>query len=184
MNHILNWYLPLLMKSPLFCLFGHFLGTFPESIIPWLLNWNIFWIEPAEFFWIESWGRGMYLTRHLFTLCLMIRNKTRCTTTPMRRTSLLWTSFLEIRLPMVTMPISIIISSTRSTFKSLRGSPRWPGWISSLALAASADFVLESALCLLLRFSTGSLSDSAGGSEYGARKISIVYFFYGPSFCK
>ena len=56
------------MKSPLFCLFwtlfGQFLGTFPirpVSMIPWLLNWIIFWIESAEFllnwiiFWIESW---------------------------------------------------------------------------------------------------------------------------------
>ena len=54
-------------KSPLFCLFwtlfGQFLGTFPiwpVLIIPWLLNWIIFWIELPEFilnwiiFWIES----------------------------------------------------------------------------------------------------------------------------------
>ena len=56
------------MISPLFCLFwtlfGQFLGTFPiwpVLIIPWLLNWIIFWIELPEFilnwiiFWIESW---------------------------------------------------------------------------------------------------------------------------------
>ena len=68
MNHILNRYLPFLMKSPLFCLFwtlfGQFSGTFPirpVSKSPWLLNWIIFWIESAELFlnwimfWIESW---------------------------------------------------------------------------------------------------------------------------------
>ena len=64
MNHILNRYLPFLVKSPLFCLFwtlfGHFLGTFPiqpVSMITWLLNWIIFWIESAEFFlnWIIFW---------------------------------------------------------------------------------------------------------------------------------
>ena len=67
MNHILNQYLPFFMKILLFCLFwtlfGQFLGTFPIQpvlIIPWLLNWIIFWIELPEFilnwiiFWIES----------------------------------------------------------------------------------------------------------------------------------
>ena len=53
MNHILNQYLPFLMKSPLFCLFLTLFGTFPirpVSMIPWLLNWIIFWIESADFF--------------------------------------------------------------------------------------------------------------------------------------
>ena len=69
MNHILNRYLPFLMKSPLFCrfwtLFGHFLGTFPVrsvSMIPWQLNWIIFWIESAELFFelndILNWILG------------------------------------------------------------------------------------------------------------------------------
>ena len=66
-TQFLNRYLPFLMISPLFCLFwtlfGQFLGTFPIRpvlIIPWLLNWIIFWIESPEFilnwiiFWIES----------------------------------------------------------------------------------------------------------------------------------
>ena len=74
MNHILNRYLPFLMKSPLFCLFwtlfGQFLGTFPirpVSMIPWLLNWIIFWIESAEYFlnwiifWIESWVKQYWI---------------------------------------------------------------------------------------------------------------------------
>ena len=74
MNHILNRYLPFLMKSPLFCLFwtlfGQFLGTFPIQpvlIIPWLLNWIIFWIESPEFilnwiiFWIESWVKQYWI---------------------------------------------------------------------------------------------------------------------------
>ena len=62
MNHILNRYLPFLMKSPLFCLiwtlFGQFFGTFPiwpVSMIPWLLNWIIFWIESPEFIWTEKY---------------------------------------------------------------------------------------------------------------------------------
>ena len=74
MNHILNRYLPFLMKSPLFCLFwtlfGQFSGTFPiwpVSKSPWLLNWIIFWIESAEFFlnwiifWIESWVKQYWI---------------------------------------------------------------------------------------------------------------------------
>ena len=75
MTHILNQYLPLLMKKPLFfclfwTLFGQFLGTFPilpVSMIPWLLNWIIFWIESAEFFfdriiiWIESWVKQYWI---------------------------------------------------------------------------------------------------------------------------
>ena len=59
-------------KSP-FCLFwtlfGQFLGTFPiqpVSLIPWLLNWIIFWIESAYFFywmifWIESWVKQYWI---------------------------------------------------------------------------------------------------------------------------
>ena len=44
-------------KPPFFCLFwtlfGQFLGNFPIRpvlMIPWLLNWIIFWIESADFF--------------------------------------------------------------------------------------------------------------------------------------
>ena len=61
-------------KAPFFCLFwtlfGQFLGTFPirpVSMIPWLLNWIIFWIESAEFslnwiiFWIESWVKQYWI---------------------------------------------------------------------------------------------------------------------------
>ena len=74
MNHNLNRYLPFLMKSPLFCLFwtlfGQFLGNYPirpELMIPWLLNWIIFWIESADFFlnwiifWIESWAMQYWI---------------------------------------------------------------------------------------------------------------------------
>ena len=73
-TQFLNRYLPFLMKSPLFCLFwtlfGQFLGTFPIRpvlIIPWLLNWIIFWIESPEFilnwiiFWIESWVKQYWI---------------------------------------------------------------------------------------------------------------------------
>ena len=74
MNHILNRYLPFLMKSPFFCrfwtLFGQFLCTFPiqpVSMIPWLLNWIIIWIESADFFfnliifWIQPWVRQYWV---------------------------------------------------------------------------------------------------------------------------
>ena len=84
LNWILSWnewitqffnrYLPFLMISPLFCLFwtlfGQFLGIFPIRpvlIIPWLLNWIIFWIESPEFilnwiiFWIESWVKQYWI---------------------------------------------------------------------------------------------------------------------------
>ena len=84
LNWILSWnewitqffnrYLPFLMKSPLFCLFwtlfGQFLGTFPirpVSMIAWVLNWIIFWIESAEFsmigiiFWIDSWVKQYWI---------------------------------------------------------------------------------------------------------------------------
>ena len=70
----MNRYLPFLMISPLFCLFwtlfGQFLGTFPIRpvlIIPWLLNWIIFWIESPEFIlnwiilWIESWVKQYWI---------------------------------------------------------------------------------------------------------------------------
>ena len=73
-TQFLNRYLPFLMKSPLFCpfwtLFGQFLGTFPIRpvlIIPWLLNWIIFWFESPEFllnwiiFWIESWVKQYWI---------------------------------------------------------------------------------------------------------------------------
>ena len=73
MNHILNRYLPFLMKSPLFCLFwtlfGQFSGTFPirpVSKSPWLLNWIFFWNESEFFlnwitFWIESWVKRYWI---------------------------------------------------------------------------------------------------------------------------
>ena len=61
-------------KAPFSCLFltlfGQFLGPFPfrpVSMIPWLLNWIIFWIESAEFFWnwiifwIESWVKQYWI---------------------------------------------------------------------------------------------------------------------------
>ena len=73
-TQFLNRYLPFLMISPLFCLFwtlfGQFLGIFPIRpvlIIPWLLNWIIFWIESPEFilnwiiFWIESWVKQYWI---------------------------------------------------------------------------------------------------------------------------
>ena len=46
------------------------MGTFPirpVSMIPWLMNWIIFWIESAEFFlnwiifWIESWAKQYWI---------------------------------------------------------------------------------------------------------------------------
>ena len=61
-------------KAPFFCLFwtlfGQFLGNYPirpELMIPWLLNWIIFWIESADFFlnwiifWIESWVKQYWI---------------------------------------------------------------------------------------------------------------------------
>ena len=51
-------------KAPFLVYFGHFLGTFliqPVSMIPWLLNWIIYWIESPQLFlnwiivWIEFW---------------------------------------------------------------------------------------------------------------------------------
>ena len=69
MNHILNWCLPFLMKSPLLCLFGTLFGHFSysTSINDSLLNWIIFWIESAELFlnriisWIESWVKQYWI---------------------------------------------------------------------------------------------------------------------------
>ena len=73
MNHILNRYLPFLMKSPLFCLFWTLFGHFSYStsindpltielnyLLNWIsrffLNWIIFWIESwAKQYWIEYW---------------------------------------------------------------------------------------------------------------------------------
>ena len=73
-NHILNRHLSFLMKSPSFKsildTFVQFLGTLPiqpVSMIPWLLNWIIFWIESAEFFlnWIifciEFWAKQYWI---------------------------------------------------------------------------------------------------------------------------
>ena len=54
-------------KATFFCLFWTLFGTFPiwpVSMMPWLLNWIIFWIESAEFFlnwlifWIEYIGQS------------------------------------------------------------------------------------------------------------------------------
>ena len=58
-------------KAPFLVYFGHFLGYFghfwgtfliqPVSMIPWLLNWIIYWIESPQLFlnwiivWIEFW---------------------------------------------------------------------------------------------------------------------------------
>ena len=42
------------------------------------------------------------------------------------------------------------------SIQNLRDRRRWLGWTSSLALAASADFALASALFPFLKFSTGS----------------------------
>ena len=64
MNCILNLYFQFLI------IFFVFLGTFlikPVPMIPWLLNWIIFWIESAEFFWnwiifwIESWEKQYWI---------------------------------------------------------------------------------------------------------------------------
>ena len=77
MNHILNWYLPFLMNSPLFlsnlntfwAIFGHFfyLTRINDSLIIELnyffqlnqqnfLSWIIFWTESwANQYWIEYW---------------------------------------------------------------------------------------------------------------------------------
>ena len=57
--------------------------------------------------------------------------------------------------------LHMIIDYSQST----RGCQRWPGWISSLALAASVDSALGSALCPWLRYFTGSLSDFARISD-------------------
>ena len=57
-------------KSPFFLSILHTVGTFPfrpVSMIPWLLNWIIFWIESADFFsnwiifWIESWVKQYWI---------------------------------------------------------------------------------------------------------------------------
>ena len=57
-------------KAPLFVYFWHFTGTFPiwlVSMMPWLLNWIIFWIESAEFilnwiiFWIGFWVKQYWM---------------------------------------------------------------------------------------------------------------------------
>ena len=49
--------------------------------------------------------------------------------------------------------------------QSLRGCQRWLGWTLFLALAASVDFALGSALPLLLRFSIGFPSGSVGSFD-------------------
>ena len=62
---IFKWKAPFLVYFGHFLgYFGHFLGTFliqPVSMIPWLLNWIIYWIESPQLFlnwiivWIEFW---------------------------------------------------------------------------------------------------------------------------------
>ena len=61
MNRILYQYFEFLIEKPHFC---SILGTFliqPVPMIPWLLNWIIYWIESPQFFlnwiivWIEFW---------------------------------------------------------------------------------------------------------------------------------
>ena len=110
MNHILNRYLPFLMKSPLFCLFwtlfGQFSGTFPirpVSKSPWLLNWIIFWIESAEFFlnwiifWIESWVKRYwieYWMNHFLAKFKHWIESDRVSNTPISRTGARRTAFL------------------------------------------------------------------------------------------
>ena len=43
------------------------LGIRPVSMIPWQMNWIIFWIESADFFlnwiifWIESWAKQYWI---------------------------------------------------------------------------------------------------------------------------
>ena len=60
----------IIVEVPFYVYFGHFLGTFPirpVSMIPWLLNWIIFWIESAKYFlnwmifWIESWVKQYWI---------------------------------------------------------------------------------------------------------------------------
>ena len=64
MNFIVKWMWELYIesissifdkKSPLFCRYWTFF--WPESMIPWLLNWSISWIESPEFVlnWVIIW---------------------------------------------------------------------------------------------------------------------------------
>ena len=60
MNHLLNQYFQFLIESLLLSVLDTFCNFFliwPVSMIPWLLNWIIFWIESSEFIlnWIMIW---------------------------------------------------------------------------------------------------------------------------------
>ena len=80
----------------------------------------------------------------------------------MKRTSPLWMSSSESQL----FTVSLYVTLDHNVLQSLRDCQRWPGWTSSPVLVACVDSALESALCLSLRLSTGSLSDFAKRSEF------------------
>ena len=109
----LNRYLPFLMKSPLFCLFwtlfGWFLDTFPirpVSMIPWLLNWIIFWIESADFFfnwiifWIESWVKQYWIKYWMNRFLSKFKHwieSDRVSNTPNKMWLEIWNRFFEMK---------------------------------------------------------------------------------------
>ena len=96
---------------------------------------------------------------------------------PLGWTSPLWTSSLENQ-PCTVTPLPKSHKQmfyTIITSQSSRSCPRWPGWTSSLALAASVDFVLGLALSPLLRLSTGSLSEFARSSDEIIKWMFCVY---------
>jgi len=133
MNHILNRYLPFLMKSPLFCLFwtlfGQFSGTFlirPVSKSPWLLNWIIFWIESADFFlnwiifWIESWVKRYWIKYWMNHFLEKIKHwieSDRVSNTPNIRSG----GGFSIKMP-ITSPTSCPLSSAHRVVAALRVS--------------------------------------------------------------
>ena len=81
----------------------------------------------------------------------------------MKRTSPSWTSSSENRPCLVKNHNSIPMK--KNVFQNSKGLQRWLGWTSSPALAASADFALESASSPSLRSSTGSPSGFARRSD-------------------
>ena len=102
----------------------------------------------------------------LFVIDLLFHREI-CTTMPTKRILPLWTSFLESQLCSVCWTLKARIDSIEDSFyfQNLSGHQKWPGWTSFLALEASVDFALVSALCPLLRFFTGSLSGFARTSD-------------------
>ena len=106
MNHILNRYLPFLMKSPLFCLFWTLFGQFSHStsindpltielnnLLNWIsrffLNWIIFWIESwVKQYWIEYW------MNHFLAKFKHWIESDRVSNTPISRTGARRTAFL------------------------------------------------------------------------------------------